>query len=341
MIWLAAAWATTLAEGEALRAQGDLRAATEVFEELTRVTPTAAAWSQLAVTRSWAGDLKGAIEAYEQALALDPEDVSLVVGQARIQGWRGRRALAERSLVQLPGGEAQLALARVQLARLALRRARTTLGTLPSTEEVQQLQDQVDAAKRTRVSLAAGWTSTHAGRIEGSLAHRVSGTLTVQGAAGWGAALSDPLAGGGYGTLGTTWADRGWWITPSATLDGAGIWASGDVARRLGPCVPALGASVGPAGVRGRVGGQCTSKILAVDARVFASTTTQALVVDVSTLGRWKPHVGGVVMNGPFGVQGTAGIARDGERLLIGLDVSQGAGALKGTGVAVRAELRH
>lgn len=90
--------AATQEEGLALKRAGDFKGALKVFAELVAANPRDVdALEQLATMRGWTDDHAGALQAWDQALALAPHYAGLRIGRARVLYWMGRtdEALAE------------------------------------------------------------------------------------------------------------------------------------------------------------------------------------------------------------------------------------------------------
>jgi YaiO family outer membrane protein len=99
--------AATQEDGLALKRAGDFPAALAVFAGLVAANPRDVdALEQLATLRGWTGDHAGALQAWDQALALAPQYHGLRIGRARVLYWMGRHdeALAEveRAIAALP-----------------------------------------------------------------------------------------------------------------------------------------------------------------------------------------------------------------------------------------------
>ena len=89
-------------------AAGDLATARDSLEQAAAIgTPTAEVWTKLSAIRRALGDLKGALEAIEKALALSPLDFSALLARAllleRTSDGRAGEAFS-RAIAQLPPG---------------------------------------------------------------------------------------------------------------------------------------------------------------------------------------------------------------------------------------------
>jgi len=123
---------------------GQLAAAEKAYVAITRIDPShAMAFAGLGLARAKQGNLKGAIQAYETAVSLAPNLISLQVVLGRAYKRAGRKAQArasfEQALVLDPGhAEAQR-----QLRKLGGRMAPTT----PSQKLRAKAQDQYRAGR--------------------------------------------------------------------------------------------------------------------------------------------------------------------------------------------------
>ena len=116
--------------------QGDIPAATELFEAVTRLAPSyAGGWANLGVARRRAGDTAGAYEAYRRALLFAPSDPVLLTNLAGLYRREGREQEAARLMqavdlaaasthVLIIQGDLQRAAGHYREARRLYRRAR-------------------------------------------------------------------------------------------------------------------------------------------------------------------------------------------------------------------------
>lgn len=99
--------AATQEDGLALKRAGDFPGALAIFTALVAANPkNVDALEQLATLRGWTNDHAGALQGWNQALALAPHYGALRIGRARVLYWMNRldEALAEieRAMVALP-----------------------------------------------------------------------------------------------------------------------------------------------------------------------------------------------------------------------------------------------
>lgn len=329
------AWASVEEAVEA-RAEGDLaRASTLLEAEIERV-PRATTWIELAVTRSWAADLQGAQDAYEQALALDPSATTAAVGHARVTAWRGRRGQAQRTLEALAphDEEALTELGRVQLARRRVGAARATFLAAQDRDGLREVQ----RTRRGRVDLDGAFGTTRLARA--GLAYEATGTTTLRAGVRTGFSPDVPLAARWSASAGATWTNgRSWW-TPAVTWEGR-PWLGLSVAQRVAGCVPELSTSSDGRAVRGRAALQCGRRLQArADLHVgIADTLAWAVVGGV----RWEGPVGirlqGVVGGVP-GVRGELELERWWTDTAIRLSGWGGTAARAGAGIGFGASRR-
>jgi len=132
--------AAALLAGRVAEAQADL----EIATQLTPERPTT--WVNLGVVRRRAGDLTGAIEAYERSLELDPGNGSALANLAVAYRLTGRSAEAEIALraaaedrdspfSQIALADAQRSRGDMEGARSLLRRARRNFPHVPEVHE--------------------------------------------------------------------------------------------------------------------------------------------------------------------------------------------------------------
>jgi len=183
--------------GTLVRAAGELDSAIEMFERgLDASSPEqiATAWTELAVTRSWTGDLPGAEAAFRSALDSSPESRPARTGLARILRWRGETAEAEslyRGLLADGGDpvEAMVGMGFLAIGALQGREAIAwfdqALALAPDNAEARDGLGRIHDARR----LALQWrvtraeTATGVGRAEWvvSAAYRVTPQGTASG----------------------------------------------------------------------------------------------------------------------------------------------------------------
>jgi len=127
LAWSGGAWAQDVASCVDQGTAGDWSGALDCLYRLDEATATV--WAERAVTRAWLGDLQGALAAYAEALAQEPENVGARVGRARVLGWLGYRQRVQHQLESVlhehpENVEALETLARLHEAPLSVKRAR-------------------------------------------------------------------------------------------------------------------------------------------------------------------------------------------------------------------------
>jgi len=91
-----------LFRGAVERERGALAQAAATFRAGSEAHPEAKAlWLELATTASWQGAWPEALEAYERARSLDPDDPVAALGRARTLWWSGRRDAGLRVVQQV------------------------------------------------------------------------------------------------------------------------------------------------------------------------------------------------------------------------------------------------
>lgn len=344
MVWSLAslAFAGPLQDGVALRTAGDLPGAILAFERATEDDEGPEPWLELAVTRSWTGDLTGALAAYDQALVLDPDLASARVGRARVLSWSGRHARAERLLSVLEGSEARAELARVQLVRRKDRAARHTAQDLqgPGAEALTALRQSI---RRTRLDVEGAWAPGGASSVSVAAAHEVSAETTVRATGRYGRVLDEPLSTAtAVAGAGLTWARNGWWVSPGARWAN-GLWLEARSARRLGSVVVDGGVDLAITTDDWRLQAGATHRGAGwrLSGRGFLAPTSGAVLLEAATTGTWQVLLRGVSSHGARGDALTLGIGRAGQAFELHANVSAGTGVLAGPRAALRLGVRY
>lgn len=342
-MWLlgAVALAGDLQAGLSLRAAGDLQAATAAFERATDQLEGPVPWIELAVTRSWTSDLDGALAAYEQALHVEPDHLGARVGRARVLAWQGHRARAEALLADLPGEEARVELARVQLVRRRDRAARRTQATIagPSSEDLQALRRSI---RRTRVDLE-GSLAASGSSVSAAVAHEVSAETTLRASARHGLVLDQPLSSATTVVgVGTTWAARGWWLSPGVRWEN-GLWLEARAAHTLGPIVVDGGADLETTDHDWRLqaGVSHEGRGWRVSGRGFLSAQSGAVMGEVGLTGTWQVMLRGVTTHGTRGDTMAVGVGWAGSALELHAEGGYGTGVLAGPRASLRVGIRY
>jgi len=121
-----------LVSGTEQRAEGAWELAEQTLQAGARAHPEERAlWNELGTTRAWLGDHRGALEAYQVALALAPDDATAHAGRLRVLWWSGRRDRA-------------------------LREARTLQRAFPGQDELAGLARDIEEDRPRTLTLVAG-----------------------------------------------------------------------------------------------------------------------------------------------------------------------------------------
>ena len=139
-------------------------AARELFENAVRLAPEfAPAWGNVGVARRRAGDINGALDAYAQALLLDPGNPTILTNLAALHRSLGREREAQRALaaarlseasphVLLVRGDIELAKGRIgeaiSLYRAARRRGPDLVEPWIALARAEIARERVGAARR-------------------------------------------------------------------------------------------------------------------------------------------------------------------------------------------------
>ncbi|MDH4064524.1 MAG: hypothetical protein OEW19_08990 [Acidobacteriota bacterium] len=178
-------------------------AATTLKRGLQHAPASPQLWTELAVTYSWDDRLSDALDAYREALRLDPFSTSARLGEARVLAWLGQRNAAmarfEAVLDSEPANlEALNGLASVHVLSLRPDAARDyyarVLALAPGNQEARDGLRQAEAVRRVEVSVGLGAMSRpgSALRSVGLMAtYRVTPELRVTG--GYDTSARDPL----------------------------------------------------------------------------------------------------------------------------------------------------